>query len=132
MSAVDGSPVSAGSKRVLAHSLWPGPGGPGRPGRFCGRGEQLIGPVRRPWHCVLAAGVAVAVALGPCWRVHVTGITSGAVRASHRLFEVTVPSGFAGVDGGRVGCPWRLPKRRVMGMAGKCPSSALVIYGISL
>ncbi len=105
MSAVDGSPVSAGSKRVLAHSLWPGPGGPGRPGRFCGRGEQLIGPVRRPWHCVLAAGVAVAVALGPCWRVHVTGITSGAVRASHRLFEVTVPSGFAGVDGGRVGCP---------------------------
>jgi hypothetical protein len=51
-----------------------------------------------------AAGVAVAVAWGPCWRVHVTGITSGAVQASHRLFEVTVSSGFADVDGGRVGC----------------------------
>jgi hypothetical protein len=105
MSAVDGSPVSARSKRGLARSLWPGPGGPGRPGRCCGRGEQLIGPVRRPRHCVLAAGIAVAVALGPSWRVHVTGITPGAVRASHRLFEVTASPGLAGGGEDRTGCP---------------------------
>jgi hypothetical protein len=100
MSAVDGSPVSTGSGRVLVRSLWPGPGGPRR---YCGWGEQMIGPVRRPRHYVLAAGVAVAIALGPSWRVHAAGITPGAV-ANRHLIGVTVSAGFAGMGGGRAGC----------------------------
>jgi hypothetical protein len=103
MSAVDDSPVSAGSERGLAHSLWPGPGCPGRPGRYWRWGGQLIGPVRRPRRCVLAAGMAVAVALGPSWRVHVTGITPNAV-ANRYLIRVTAAAGFAGMGGGRAGC----------------------------
>lgn len=100
MSAVDGSPVSTGSERLLVRSLWPGRGGPRR---YCGWGEQLIGPVRRPRHCVLAAGVAVAVALGPSWRVQAAGTTPGAV-ANRHLIGVTVSAGFAGIGSGRAGC----------------------------
>jgi len=100
MSAVDSSPVSSRSERVLVRSPWPGPGGPRR---YRGWGEQIIGPVRRPRHYVLAAGVAVAVALGPSWRVHAAGITPGPV-ANRHLIGVTVSAGFAGMGRGRAGC----------------------------
>jgi hypothetical protein len=100
MSAVDGSPVSTGSERVLVRALWPGPGGPRR---YCGWGKQMIGPVRRPRHYVLVAGMAVAVALGPSWRVHAAETTPGA-GANRHLIGVTVSAGFAGMGGGRAGC----------------------------
>jgi hypothetical protein len=100
MSAVDGSPVSTGSERVLVRALWPGPGGPRR---YCGWGKQMIGPVRRPRHYVLVAGMAVAVALGPSWRVHAAGIAPGLV-ANRHLIGVTVSARFAGTGGGRAGC----------------------------
>jgi hypothetical protein len=100
ISTVDGSPVPAGPQRVLVRSLWLGPRGPRR---YCGWGEQLIGPVRRPRHYVLAAGVAAAVALGPCWHVHVAGITPGAV-ANRHLSGVSVSAWFAGMGAGPARC----------------------------
>src|SRR5262249_31378965 len=73
--------------------------GPGAARRYCGLGEQMIGPVRRPRHYVLAAGVAVAVALGPSWHVHVAGITPSAV-ANRHLRGVSVSAWFAGIGDG--------------------------------
>ncbi len=89
---------------VPAASHRPVPGPARRQVRRRGRTPRsLIGPVRRPRRCVLAAGIAVAVALGQFWRVHITGITPSVV-ANRHLIRVSVSAGFAGMGGGRAGC----------------------------
>ena len=79
MSTVYDPPVSTGSRQPHPNSPWSGPGGPGGPSGYGGWGEEPGRPGRRPRRYVLAAGVAIAVALGSFLGLRATGITPGAV-----------------------------------------------------
>jgi S1-C subfamily serine protease len=67
MSTVYDPPVWAGPEQMPQPAPWPGlggPAGPGGPGGYGGGGEGPNSPVRRPRRYALAAGVAIALALG--------------------------------------------------------------------
>jgi hypothetical protein len=105
MSRIYDPPVSAGSEQAPANSSWPGPGYPSGPAAYGGSGGDPGSPVRRPRRRVLAAGVAVALALGTSWGLRGAGITAGAKPpASNYVIEGATPIKFTDMGSSRARC----------------------------
>ncbi len=108
MSTIYDPPVSVRSESAPAHSNWPGLGCPSDPvgqAAYGGSDEEPGSPVRQPRHHVLAAGVAIALALGASWGVRATGTTSGAaVSASNLAIEGAASIKVADIGNGRAIC----------------------------
>lgn len=97
MSAANDPQVSAGSGRAFLR--WPGRGAADRLGRHRGPDDGFRG--RRPRHCAVAAGVAVAVVL--CW-VHTSRVLPGPAVRSGRAIQATARIRPAGEGKSDEGC----------------------------
>jgi hypothetical protein len=102
MNAAEGLPVSAESGRVVLYL--PGQVVPGSLARNCGRRGELLDTRRNPRHCVVAAGVAVAVVLCLCW-ARTSRIPPGFAMLNSHAIETTAQIGSAGKGGGNVDRP---------------------------
>lgn len=104
MNAAEGPPVSAESRRP-GLSL-PGQAMPGSLARNYGRHSELLDTGRNPRHCVVAAGVAVAVVLCLCW-ARTSRIPPGfAMLNSHAIQTTTqIESGGGGSEACTTGSP---------------------------
>ena len=101
---VDGSLVSAGSGPAPVNWLWPGPGACGLLTSFRTGAGQWQGWVRRSGRCMLAAGVAVAVALGPASGARTDGVTAAVMAEHGYALKTTALIRLSGMGVGRARC----------------------------
>ena len=115
MSTVDGSLVSAGSRPAPVNLLRPGLGACGLLASFRTGVGEWRGWARRSGRCMLAAGVAVAVALGPASGARTDRVTAAVMAEHGYALKTTALIRLGGMGVGRARCvvvagvPWSIP-----------------------